>query len=38
MQVHVLIFLVDGVELGRVLSCHWMFFLGRYMKILKGIV
>ena len=31
-QVHLLIHLVDEVELIGVLSCHWMFFLERYMK------
>jgi hypothetical protein len=36
LQVHLLINLPDEVELARVLSCHWMFFLERYMKNLKG--
>jgi hypothetical protein len=38
LQVHLLIYLPDEVELARVLSCHWMFFLGRYMKTFKGFV
>jgi hypothetical protein len=33
---HLLIHLPDEVELVGVLSCNWMFFLERYMKILKG--
>ena len=36
LQVHLLIQLVDKVELVGVVSCHWMFFLERYMKKLKG--
>ena len=38
LQVHLLIHLVDEVELVRVVSCRWMFFLERYMKKLKGFV
>ena len=38
LQVHLLIHLVDEVELVGVVSCHWMFFLERYMKKLKGFV
>jgi hypothetical protein len=38
LQVHLLIHLPDEVELVGVLSCHWMFFLERYMKKLKGFV
>ena len=38
LQVHLLIHLVDEVELVGVASCHWMFFLERYMKKLKGFV
>jgi hypothetical protein len=38
LQVHLLIHLVDEVELVMVVSCHWMFFLERYMKMLKGFV
>ena len=38
LQVHVLIHLVDEVELVGVVSCHWMSFLERYMKKLKGFV
>jgi len=36
LQVHLLIHLVDEVELVRVVSYCWMFFLERYMKKLKG--
>ena len=32
LQVHLLIHLVDGVELVGVVSCRWMLFLERYMK------
>jgi hypothetical protein len=38
LQVHILIHLLYEVELSRVLSCHWMLFLERYMKKLKGFV
>ena len=38
LQVHLLIHLPDEVELDGVVSCHWMFFLDRYTKILKGFV
>lgn len=38
LQVHLLIHLVDVVELVVVVSCRWMFFLERYMKKLKGFV
>jgi hypothetical protein len=38
LQVHILIHLPDEVELPRVLSCRWMFFLERSMKKLKGFV
>ena len=38
LQVHLLIHLVDEVELFGVVSCHKMFFLERYMKKLKGFV
>ena len=38
LQVHLLIHLVDEVELVEVVSCRWMFFLERYMKKLKGFV
>jgi len=33
--VHLLIHLVDEVELVGVVSCHWMLFLERYIKKLK---
>ena len=36
LQVHLLIHLVDEVELVGVVSYHLMFFLERYMKKLKG--
>ena len=38
LQVHLIIHLVDEVELVGVVSCHWMFFLERYMKKLKGFI
>ena len=38
LQVHLLIHLVDEVELVRVVSCRWMVFLERHMKKLKGFV
>ena len=38
LQVHLLIHLVDEVELVGVISCRWMFFLESYMKKLKGFV
>jgi hypothetical protein len=38
LKVHLLIHLVDEVELFGVVSCHWMFFLERYMNKLKGFV
>ena len=38
LQVHLLIHLVDEVELIGVVPYHWMFFLERYMKKLKGFV
>jgi hypothetical protein len=38
LQVHLLIHLRDEVELARVLSCRWMFFLESYMKKFKGFV
>ena len=38
LQVHLLIHLVDEVELFGVVSCHWMLFLERYMEKLKGFV
>jgi len=37
LQVHLLIHLVDEVELVGVVSYHWMFLLDRYMKKLKGL-
>jgi hypothetical protein len=38
LQVHLLMHLVDEVELVGVVFYHWMFFLERYMKKLKGFV
>ena len=38
LQVHLLIHLLYEVELVEVVSCHWMFFLERYMQKLKGFV
>jgi hypothetical protein len=38
LQVHLIIHLPNEFELSRVLSCHWVFFLERYMKKLKGFV
>ena len=38
LQVHLLIHLVDEVELVGVVSYRWMSFLERYMKKLKGFV
>ena len=38
LHVHLLIHLPDEVELTRVVSCLWMFFLERYMKNLRGFV
>ena len=38
LQIHLLIHLVDEVELFGVVSFRWMFFLERYMKKLKGFV
>jgi hypothetical protein len=38
LQVHILIHIPDEVELVGVLTCHWILFLERYMKTLKGFV
>jgi hypothetical protein len=38
LQAHILINLLDEIELARVLLCCWMFFLERYMKKLKCII
>jgi hypothetical protein len=38
LKVHLLIHLVDEVELVKVVSCLWMFLLERYMKKLKVFV
>jgi hypothetical protein len=37
-QDHLLIHLEYEVKLVRVVSCHWKFFLERYMNKLKGFV
>ena len=37
-HIHLLIHLVDEVELVGVVSCRWMFFLEMHMKKLKGFV
>ena len=38
LHINILIHLIDEVELVEVVSCHWMFFLERYMKTLRGFV
>ena len=38
LQVHLLIHLVNEVELVGVFSCHWMLFLEREINKLKGFV
>ena len=38
LQVHLLMYRVDEVELVGAVSFHWMFFLERYMKKLKSFV
>ena len=38
LKVNLLIHLHDEVELARILSCHWMFFLKRSIKKLKGLI
>ena len=38
LQVHLLIHLVEEVELVRVVSCRWMFFFEMFMKKVKGFV
>ena len=35
LQVHLLIHLVDDIEIADILSMRWMFFFERYMKTLK---
>ena len=37
-QVHLLVHLVDEVQLARTVHARWMFFLERFMKTLKGFV
>ena len=36
-QVHVLIHLIDEMELARIVSTKWMFWVERFMCILKSI-
>ena len=38
LQVHLLIHLVDDIELAGVVSTRWMFYFERYMKTLKRYV
>ena len=38
LHVHLLIHLAYEIELDGVVSCRWMFFLERYMKILKEFI
>ena len=38
LQVHLLIHLVDDVEMASVVSTRWMFFFERYMRTLKRYV
>ena len=35
LQVHLLIHLVDDIEMEGVVSARWMFFFERYMRTLK---
>lgn len=37
-QVHLLVHIVDEVEMAGTVHCRWMFFLERFMKTLKGFV
>ena len=37
-QVHLLVHLVDEVEIAGTVHAQWMFFLERFMKTLKGFV
>ena len=37
-QVHTFVHLVDEVALVRVVNTQWMFYLERFMKVLKGFV
>ena len=37
-QVHLLIHMVDEVELAGTVHTRWMFYLERFMKVLKGYV
>ena len=37
-QIHVLVHLVDEVAMTRVVNTRWIFYLERFMKILKGFI
>lgn len=37
-QVHLLVHVVEEVEIAGIVHCRWMFFLERFMKMLKGFV
>ncbi|MCO5609400.1 hypothetical protein L7F22_063626 [Adiantum nelumboides] len=37
-QVHLLLHVVDEIEMAGTVHCRWMFFLERFMKTLKGFV
>ena len=37
-QVHLLVHVVDEVEMVGIVHCRWMFFLERFIKMLKGFV
>ncbi len=37
-QVHLLVHVVDEIEMAGTVHCRWMFFLERFMKTLKGFV
>ena len=37
-QVHILVHLVDEVAMAGVVNTRWMFYLERFMKVLKGFV
>ena len=37
-QVHLLIHLVEEVEIGGTIHARWMYWVERYMKVLKGYV
>jgi hypothetical protein len=37
-QVHLLIHLVDEIAIASPVHCQWMYWLERYMAVLKGYV